>query len=179
MRITLALLLGAWLMGTLLLAGVASENFFIIDRLLNSSASSSFSSHPAFQKDVAQLPPGEARITLRYVSSEMNRLYFVVWGWIELVIAVLVLALAMESVRRMKFTIVFSLMLLAVAVMVFYITPEITQVGRALDYVPRDPKPPELAHFGMLHGLYSVLDLLKLVLGFWMAAALVRLPPVE
>ena len=59
------------------------------------------------------------------------------------------------------------------------ITPEITQVGRALDYIPRDPKPPELAHFGMLHGLYSVLDLLKLVLGFWMAAALVRLSPGE
>ena len=170
MRTAIALLLGAWLMGTLLLGGVAAENFYMIDSLLQSP------SHASFQKDTAQLAPGEARTMLRYLSSELNRFYFGVWGWLELALAVLVLALAVRGLRQRKFTVGFSLMLGIVAVMVFYITPEITKVGRSLDFVPRQPPPPGMAKFGILHAAYSFLDLGKLLIGIWMAVALVRLP---
>ena len=173
MRNTIALLLGGWLLGMLLLGGVASENFFIIDHLLNSS------SHPSFQKDVSILPSGEARIMLRYLSSEMNRFYFGVWGWIELIFGVLVLVFAVKGLGQRKFTIGFSIMLGVSAVMAFYITPKITDVGRSLDFVPRQPVPPAMAQFAVLHAAYSLLVLGKLLVGIWMAVALVRLPSRE
>jgi len=173
-RTTIALLLGGWLLGTLLLGGVASENFFMIDTLLHSP-----SAHPTFQKDVVQLSPDEARPMLRYLVSELNRFYFNVWGWFELVLGVLVLALALRTLKRSKFTIGFSAMLAVVAVMDFYITPKITQVGRSLDFVPRQAPPPGMVEFGMLHATYSLLDLGKLLIGIWMAVALVRLPSLE
>lgn len=167
MRTTIALLLGVWLAGTIFLGGVASQNFFMIDRLL---------AHPnaSLQKDVAALPPGEARVMLRYVSSELNRFYFQVWGWFELSLAVLVVSLAIIGLRQGKFIVGFALMLALVAVMTLYIMPRIVVAGRALDFVPRNPPPPGLTEFGILHGAYSILDLIKLVIGFWMAVALAR-----
>lgn len=167
MRTTIALLLGVWLAGTLLLGGVASENFFMIDRLLAHS-------HASLQKDVAALPAGEARAMLRYVSSELNRFYFQVWGWFELGLAVIVVWLAIPGLKQSRFKVGFSSMLALVAVMTLYITPRIIVVGRALDFVPRYPPPPGLSEFGMLHGAYSILDLVKLLIGVWMAVALAR-----
>ena len=171
MRTTIALLLGGWLLGTLLMAGVATQNFFLIDRLLSSPAT-----HPSFLKHAAQMPPGEARTVLRYFSSELNRYYFGAWAWIQLVLAVMVLALAVFELPQRKFFFGFSAMLGLVAVMLFYITPEITQLGRSLDFVPREPPPPGLRRFGILHAAYSFLDLGKLLLGIWMAVAMVRTP---
>ena len=174
MRATISLLLGGWLLGSLLLGGVAAENFFMIDTLLRSPTA-----HPSFQKDVAQLSIEEARPMLRYLVSELNRFYFNVWGWLELVLGLLVLAFAMRTLKGSKFTIGFSAMLAVVAVMDFYITPKITQVGRGLDFVPRQTPPPGMAEFGILHATYSLLDLAKLLIGIWMAVALIRLPSQE
>jgi len=171
MRTVMALLLGAWLLGTLLVAGVAAENFFLIDRLLHSS------SHPVFQKDVTQLSPEEARQMLRYLSSELNRYYFQVWGGVEAVLGMALWALAVWGLKQRKFVIGFSVMLAAVGVLVLYITPQIVEVGRSLDFVPRDPPPPALARFGLLHAAYTLVDLGKLLVGVWMAVALVRLRP--
>jgi hypothetical protein len=162
------------MLGTVLLGAVASENFFMIDRLLISSEASSSRSHPTFQKDAAQLSPGEARVMLRYVSSELNRFYFNVWGWFELGLASLALLLAVRGALSRKFVIGLGVMLALVAVMTLYITPRITEVGRALDFVPRNPAPPSLATFGVLHAAYSFMDLAKLGIGIWLAVVLIR-----
>jgi hypothetical protein len=167
-RTTIALLLGVWLAGTLLLGGVASENFFMIDHLLATG------SHASFQRDAAQLGRGEARVMLRYVSSELNRFYFDVWGWFELGLGAVILLLAIRGLGQRRFRAGFAAMLALTAVMLFYITPRITVVGRSLDFVPRDPPPPSLAAFGILHAAYSVLDLMKLLIGIWMAVGLIR-----
>lgn len=174
MRTGIAFLLGAWMLGTVLLGAVASENFFMIDRLIDSSGDSSSRSHPSFQRDAAQLPPGEARIMLRYVSSELNRFYFNVWGWFELGLASLAVLLAVRGSLPRRFMIGFGVMLALVAVMTIYITPRITEVGRSLDFVPRNPAPPSLAEFGVLHAAYSFMDLAKLGIGIWLGALLMR-----
>ncbi|MBI2817090.1 MAG: hypothetical protein HYX72_09140 [Acidobacteria bacterium] len=168
MKTAITLLLGAWLTGTIVVAFVAAENFFMIDRLLQSPVS------PEFHRDAAALPAGEARVMLRHLSSELNRYYFRVWGWTELLLGGLVLWLAFRGLRQKKFVIGFSIMLVSVAVMTLYITPRITVLGRAVDFVPRNPPPPGMAEFGILHGAYSALDLLKLLMGIWMAVALIR-----
>ena len=172
MRTLIALLLGGWLLGTLLVGGIAAENFFLIDQLLDSS------SHSSFQNNVAQLPDGEARAMLRYLASELNRFYFHVWGWVQLILGAACLTLATLGLRRKKFFLGFSFMLAVVAVTAFYITPEIIAVGRSLDFVPREPPPPGMAAFGRLHAAYSILDLAKLLTGVWMAGSLVLFPKV-
>ena len=126
MRTLTALVLGGWLLGTLLVGGVAAENFFRIDRLLDSP------SHSSFQDDVARrLPAGEARAMLRYLASELNRVYFYVWGWVQLVLGAACFAVAALKLKQKKLLIGFSVMLAVVAVMAFYITPEIIEVGRS------------------------------------------------
>ncbi len=158
------------MLGTLLMGGVAAENFFRIDRLLDSP------SHSSFQNNVARLPEGEARAMLRYLASELNRFYFYVWGWVQLILGAVCFAIAALKLKQKKLVIGFSSMLAVVAVMAFYITPEIIEVGRSLDFVPREPSPPGMASFGRLHAAYSILDLGKFLAGIWMAVALVRLP---
>ena len=59
-------------------------------------------------------------------------------------------------------------------VLAFGLTPPIVSVGRALDFVPRDPAPPELATFGILHAAYSVAEFGKLGIGLVVSYWLVR-----
>jgi hypothetical protein len=171
-RGAMCLLLGGWLLGTIVVGFVAAENFFLIDRLLASPAA-----HSAFHRDIAQLDASlgaeEGRILLRYLSSEMNRFYFRVWGGVEALLGIVLLLLAARS-REKRLVIGFSLMLTLVAATELFLTPQIVSVGRALDFVPRHPAPPNLATFGMLHGAYSTVDLIKLLVGFWMAWLLIR-----
>jgi hypothetical protein len=49
--------------------------------------------------------------------------------------------------------------------MTAWITPQIVSVGRALDFVPRDPPPPGLRTFGLLHAAYTLMDVIVLILG--------------
>jgi hypothetical protein len=166
-RAAMSLLLGAWLIGTIVVGFIAAENFWIIDRLLVTSL------NPAFHKDVGLLPAGEARAMLRYLVSEQNRFYFVWWGWAEIILGLASLLMALRS-KNGRMAAGFALMLAITVAMQIYLTPRIVEVGRALDFVPRDPAPPQLATFGMLHAAYSTLDLIKLFVGFWMAWCLLR-----
>jgi hypothetical protein len=66
--------LGVWLAGTILVSVVAAQNFFTIDRLLAESPNATFMSL------VERIGRSEARDLLRYLSSELNRLYFQMWN---------------------------------------------------------------------------------------------------
>ena len=59
--------------------------------------------------------------------------------------------------------------------MMAWIAPEITAVGRSLDFVPRDPPPPALGRFGILHASYTALEIGKLVVGIIVAAWMTRM----
>ena len=124
---------------------------------------------------MARLPAGEGRVLLRYLASEYNRFWFSVWGWVEMALAIILLGIAIawppgNSAKHLRMG--FSIMLAITVLMAFWLTPEIVQVGRQMDFVPREPPPPALAIFGRLHGVYSILDLVKLIVGFWMVALL-------
>ena len=169
MKIGLALILGAWLAGSLMIAGVATKNFFIIDDMLHSPAT-----HSGFQKDVAQLGADESRTLLRYFSSELNRFYFKAWGWIDLGMVSAMLLLAGLGSRRKKFLIATSILFALTLITTFYLTPQIVDVGRTLDFVPRIPPPPDLKQFGYFHAAYSTLDMIKLLIGIGMVVELYR-----
>src|ERR1051325_3977333 len=158
-----------WLMGTVAMAVVATQNFFIIDRLLAAQP------NPAFAADVGKLGHEQARELLYYFSSEVNRLYFQYWNIAQLAIGVLALWLVVKipSGARPKWGIV---ALLAIVIfLTVLITPRILSVGRSLDFVPRVPPPDGLRTFGLLHATYTVFDGIELIVGILVTVWLVKL----
>lgn len=147
--------LGLWVMGTVWVSVVATQNFFTIDRLLAGP------SHEQFAAFVEAAGRETARPVLRYLSSELNRLFFTWWNVAQLGIgsATLWLVWRLPDARRLKLAL--GAMLLVVVVLAVGLTPPIVAVGRSLDFVPRDPLPPAMATFGLLHAAYTTLELLK------------------
>jgi len=161
-------LMGAWLMGTVCTSVVATENFYTIDRLLAGSPNRSFTTA------VQQLGQPQARDLLRYLSSELNRLYFRLWNGAQLVLAVLVLWLMVGSPRQDPVAARPAIqgviaMLAIVVLMLVWLTPSIVSLGRSLDFVPRDPAPPGMQRFWILHAAYTSLEMIKLLVGVWVA----------
>jgi hypothetical protein len=158
--------MGAWTMGSICMSIVATENFYTIDRLLNGSTNAEF--HAAVQK----LGHGPARDLLRYLSSELNRLYFQMWNAAQLALGVLALWLAGRA-PRIRWGIL--TMIGIVVLMLAYLTPQIVSLGRSLDFVPRDPAPAGMQRFWILHAAYTSLEMLKLVVGLvvalWIASS--------
>jgi cytochrome bd-type quinol oxidase subunit 2 len=165
-------LLGAWIMGSIASSVVAAENFYTVDRLLAAPA------NPGFASAVHDLGQPQARELLRYLSSELNRLYFQLWNVAQLPIGALTLLLIASDRRRDRSTAratwVVAAMLAVVVGMLSWLMPEIVAQGRLLDFVPRDPAPPGMSRFWMLHGAYTTLELIKLgaglVVAYWLAA---------
>ena len=161
--------MGAWLMGSICMSIVATENFYTIDRLLAGSPNA------AFATMVQKLGQPAARDLLRYLSSELNRLYFQVWNVAQLVLGVAMLWLlagpaepdpAYTSRTRSGV----MAMLVTVVLMLGYLTPAIVSLGRELDFVPRDPAPAGMQRFWILHAAYTSLEILKLVVGLVVVA---------
>ncbi len=123
-------------------------------------------SHPRLSEVTKPLGNDQTRAVLRYVASEINRRYFRAYGWAQVVLAASLLVLLLGRTPREATSLaVIGAMFAVVLVLTFYVTPEIASVGRALDFVPRDPPPPEMGRFRILHGAYTVLDGGKLLAG--------------
>ncbi|HZS52513.1 MAG TPA: hypothetical protein VFA54_16720 [Bryobacterales bacterium] len=166
-RIGTALALGAWLAATLFMWLVATQNFHLVDRLLAAPS-------PDFARRIAGLASGEARLLLRYQASEVNRWFFDRWGWTQLGLGVILSILVSRAAFPRKIRISIFLMLLIAAVLQIYVVPEIVRLGRLLDFAVRTPPPPQEVFFWRLHAAYTALDMLKFLLGVYVAAGLLR-----
>jgi len=157
-----------WLMGTVGVAIVATQNFYTIDRLLEAQP------NPLFSAAVKRLGPEEARDVLRYLSSELNRLYFQYWNLAQLAIGIFVLWMVVKlpGSRWARWYVV--AMLGVVLFLTVVITPRMLYIGRQLDFIPRDPPPPGLRTFGLLHAAYSLLDGIMLILGIRVTVCLMK-----
>ena len=161
--------LAVWMTGTIFVAVVATQNFFTIDRLLADSPNAAF--HVAVNTLDSVETPGHpvARDLLRYLSAELNRLYFQYWNLAQMVVGILRFGWSRKFAEsnRAKWCIV-GMLGVSLFVMVV-LTPPIVSVGRSLDFVPRESPPPEvvsaLRTFGLLHVTYTVLTLINLILG--------------
>ena len=65
-------------------------------------------------------------------------------------------------------------MLLICLALQFYVVPETIRLGRIIDFLPREPAPPEAAPFWRLHHTYTGLDMLKFLLGLATMGVLLR-----
>ncbi len=169
-RAAAALGMGVWLMGTICVSVVATQDFYTIDRLLASPGNETFA------RMVEQIGPGESRSLLRYLASELNRLFFQLWNLAQFGIgaAVLWLVLGIPQASKLKWPLIG--MLAAVVFLTIWVTPQILEVGRSLDFVPRVPEPRSLRTFGMLHATYAVLEVLKFAVGILVTVGIFRLP---
>jgi hypothetical protein len=160
--------MAVWLTGTVATAVVATQNFYTIDRLLEAPA------HPTFAADIEKLGHDATRDLLRYLSSELNRLYFQYWNIAQLAIGILTLWLVVKlpGADKPKWAIV--AMLAIVLFLTVLITPRILSVGRSIDFVPRNPPPDGLRTFGLLHAAYTVFDGIELILGILVTLWLVK-----
>jgi hypothetical protein len=143
------LVIGIWL-GAGVFADIAvTQNFTTVDRFL--------ATRPADPDRAAE------RVLLRRNAGEENNFLFANWELTELVLGVGLLIIAART-GRLPATLTVS-MLAIVAAQHFFLTPEITELGR---------HEPVTAHFWMLHGIYSGIEILKLALGAVLALVLQR-----
>ena len=78
--------MAVWLAGTVFIAVVATQNFYTIDRMLTDSPNGVF----RHAVDAMTETP-TVRELLRYLSSELNRLYFQYWNLVQLPLGILTL----------------------------------------------------------------------------------------
>lgn len=158
-------ILGAWLGGTLFMWFAATRSFRTVDRVLTAS-------RPEFELAVQPLGHDRTRTVLRYLASEINRTYFRLYGWVQVLLGViLILLLARQAPRDTVAVVLAGVMLGLVLILTFVIQPQIVSLGRNIDFVPRDPAPPVMPRFWMLHGAFTGLDGVKWLAGL---ALLVR-----
>lgn len=151
-----ALLVGVWL-GAGILADVAvTQNFQTVDRFLEKPGSASASAA------LREIPRGRERFILRRNAAEENNWIFLNWERVELVLGAALFLVFLFGERTHKWLPVLSAALfLIVAGQHFGLTPLITDLGRRVDDLPATG--PESRKFWMLHGVYSGLDILKIL----------------
>ncbi len=163
-----AVLLGIWLAGTLLEWFMATQNFRTVDRVLSQGSQQ-------LEEQSQPLSRDRLRVLFRHLASELNRYYFAAWGWAQLVLAAALLAM----LARLRITdsiswLLVGGMLALVVGLHFIVMPQLVEIGRSIDFIPRDPVPPEMRHFGMLHAAFTGLDAVKLVGGFVLLVRWIR-----
>ena len=165
----LLLLLGGWFFLTISVMYVAASSFRVVDLNNLRNAAEIFS----------EIPDGEPRQqALRYVAGEFNRHVFATYDWANLGFSIAVLALLIVSAHRDKRSVALvTACVLISASFLFYLTPTLTDLGRGIDFMPRNPEPAEVRWFYMLHGANAVLEIVKLGLISIFALGLVKARP--
>jgi len=115
------------------------------------------------------------RTALRYVASELNRHLFIVYDRVHLVVFGLAFVLYLLSRPRSRLVLGgLGFFVLLSLLYTFYLTPTLVSMGREIDFVPRDPPPPEVARFYLIHETNVALELIKLALIAAVSLALAR-----
>ena len=153
---------------------VASSNFATVDALLEHSQSE------GFVAQVERWGRDEVRFGLRYMASELNRHFFHLWNWTQvLLIAVATSLIFSNKQNDFRDKLLVGTLAALIILMAAWLSPTMVNLGRTLDYLPRDPAPPDLASFQKLHGLFVILDGTKLGLIVLMAVRVARKPEVD
>lgn len=149
------LVLGLWL-GLLVSSWVmASVNFRTAERVASDAAPAELRSRLQPLTDV------DRRLAFRFMASEINRFMFRGVGLAQLVLGVLLVALLWRTGGTARGLALLALAL--VAIQIGGLGPQIARVGRLIDFLPRPLPAPLGRRFGLLHGVYVLVDLAKAV----------------
>jgi len=159
------MLLGAWL-GAAVFADVAvTQNFTTVDRFLRDPGSAQTT------VELNRIGAQRERSILRRNAGEENNFLFKGWESAELALGAALLALlAAGGLRGKAVMIPGALMLAIVAAQRIYLSPSVAALGRRMADVSNDPA--LTAQFWTLHGVYSGLEIVKLLAGAALACVL-------
>jgi hypothetical protein len=155
---------------------VATQNFQTVDRVL---ASPPQEAAQMFQT----LGPENSRLLLRYLAGEQNQLFFAVWEWAQIVLGIALTAILVFNLRRRLLAGLAGGMVFIAVFQHFGVTPQMITLGRLIEFRTGTGSVAN-SQFLWLHGLYGVLEVVKLVgvmvvavgLFFWSAQARGRRP---
>jgi hypothetical protein len=145
----------------------AIANFRAIDRFLaDPGIPSAELIHGAGHENV--------RVLMRREAGETNAWLFEQWEWIQLITGLALLLILVFGNRPPLIPIGLCLaMVVIVLIERFSLTPNLLRLGRIVDFLPTDPQLPDRQRFAMYHVAYTVMDLVKLIAGFVIAAILI------
>jgi hypothetical protein len=149
------LVTGSWL-GMLAASWVAATvNFRTVDHVLGPGGS------PEAEARFEKTRPEDRRMLLRHLASEINRWMFRWWSRAQVGFALGLALLLWPQAGALRWLAAAALAI--VLLQAIGLASPITEIGRAIDFLPR-PLPPELGRrFGLLHGSFVLLDLGKAV----------------
>ena len=131
----LLFLLGAWSCGTLFMWQTAIQNFAVAEAVASSP-------HEGLATAADGLAPGGLRFLVRHQASEVNRLFFSGWGWVQLGLATLAFLLAWVCRCGRVVVVLIGAMLLITVALAAYVVPETVRLGRLMDFAAGADGPP-------------------------------------
>ena len=152
-----AFLLGAWILGSLFMIFVATQNFASVDRVL---------AGPQSQQTVRTLGVAPARALLRDMAGQENQLFFVNWERAELVLGVLLAAVLLLGAGSRAQAGLSGALLILVTIQHFGVTPEMLSLSQHLDNAATADQ------FGKLHAIYGIMEVVKLIGAVFLAVLL-------
>jgi len=170
-----AILLGIWLGAGIFADFAVTRNFRQVEGFVADPGSVSAS------VEMNQVGRARERLILRRYVGELNNSIFESWEWAELALGSVLIAVLFFD-RPSKLILASPVaMLVIVLVQRFYLTPEVAALGRKLADIPADAvaKSPLNTTFWTLHGIYSGVEILKLLVGFALGARLAIRPKAD
>jgi hypothetical protein len=160
-----AFLLGCWLLGSLFLTSVATCNFHTVDAVLTSSP-------PEAAKMIQTLGDQNARELLYSLAGEENRGYFEAWELAQFVFGTALVGSLLFGIEKRLLAGLAGAMLILTLFQHFIITPDLSWMGRSIDFTPSSMESQVRDQFWKLHGIYSGLELVKMLLAVAIACFL-------
>lgn len=149
------------------MAWMATENFRSVDRLMAQG-------NPGAIVRLNPIGKVEGRALLRYQVSEQNRYYFATWEMVQVFLGGFFFFFMLFATREGKLTLGLALfMWVLVLAQRLALTPEITSLGRSMDFVPAAQMAGERVKFMVLHTTYVGVELAKWGLGLALALILI------
>jgi hypothetical protein len=160
-----AFLLGSLLLGSLFLTFVATRNFRAVDAMLGAPP-------PEAAKMIQTLGHSNARQLLRYLAGEENRSYFETWEIAQIVLGLALTGILLFGVENRLLASLAGAMLILALFQHFKITPDMLWLGRSIDFVPAAAESQARDQFWKLHGIYSGIEVVKMLLAITVAGFL-------
>jgi|SRR5579875_1536729 len=149
-------LVSVWIGWTLFMWFAATRSFRTADRVLTNPG-------PQFAQILKPLGQDSSRVAFRYFASQVNATYFRAYGLAQALLGVAVAVLLGWQTPRDNISFALVCVMLAITlILAVAVEPQIVALGKTLDF---NPVPTAVSRFWMLHGAYTGLDGVKLLLG--------------
>jgi hypothetical protein len=146
-------------MSTLCMWFAATRSFAIVDRIMKGD-------RPEFVEITKPMGATSTLMVIRHTASAINRSLFRGYGVLQIGFGIVLFLLGWRQNPRHSLDVgLIATMLVLAVILSVVITPMVTSVGRSIDFLPRNPPPPIMPRFWMLHGAFTSLDGIKLLAG--------------